>query len=402
MIKRFFIAALIVGLFLGGVGYFNLVFKPKMIGEFMAKMVPPPATVTAEPAKTESWIDRVRAIGTLVAIEGVDVAPQVAGLVTDYFFDSGADVEKGAKLVQLDTSVEEADLADRKAILHQADIDFARQSKLVKQADVSQATLDATIAKRDSAAAAVQRIEAVIAQKTITAPFAGRLGLRHMEKGQYMPAGQAMVWLQALDPIWVDFPVPEGSVAKFAIGAPIELAADAYPGQVFKGEVEAFDARLSQDTRTLMVRGKIPNPDRKLLPGMFANVAVLAGSAKELVTVPRTALTYGLYGDSVWVVNEGAPEPAAKPAPIASAEPVASAAAADVDPVGAIPAEPKLTVERRFVRVGPTEGDRVAILEGVKAGEQVVTSGQLKLQPGATIKVDNSGALKPPAELPKQ
>lgn len=402
MVKRFLIAAIIVGLFLGGAGYFNLVFKPKMIGEFMAKMVPPPATVTAEPAKTENWIDRVRAIGTLVAIEGVDVAPQVGGMVTDYFFDSGQDVEKGAKLVKLDTSVEEADLADRKAILQQADIDFGRQSRLVKQADVSQATLDATIAKRDSAAAAVQRVEAIIAQKTITAPFTGRLGLRHMEKGQYMSPGQAMVWLQALDPIWVDFPVPEGTVGKFMIGSAIELAADAYPGQLFKGEVEAFDAKLGQDTRTLMVRATVPNPDRKLLPGMFANVAVLAGSANEFVTVPRTAVTYSLYGDSVWVVKEGAPAPAASPAPTASAEPVASAVAADVTPVGSIPAEPKLTVERRFVRVGPTEGDRLAILEGVKAGEEVVTSGQLKLQPGAAIKVDNSSALKPPAELPKQ
>jgi membrane fusion protein (multidrug efflux system) len=402
MVKRFLIAAIIVGLFLGGAGYFNLVFKPKMIGEFMAKMVPPPATVTAEPAKTENWIDRVRAIGTLVAIEGVDVAPQVGGMVTDYFFDSGQDVEKGAKLVKLDTSVEEADLADRKAVLQQADIDFGRQSRLVKQADVSQATLDATIAKRDSAAAAVQRVEAIIAQKTITAPFTGRLGLRHMEKGQYMSPGQAMVWLQALDPIWVDFPVPEGTVGKFMIGSAIELAADAYPGQLFKGEVEAFDAKLGQDTRTLMVRATVPNPDRKLLPGMFANVAVLAGSANEFVTVPRTAVTYSLYGDSVWVVKEGAPAPAASPAPTASAEPVASAVTADVTPVGSIPAEPKLTVERRFVRVGPTEGDRLAILEGVKAGEEVVTSGQLKLQPGATIKVDNSSALKPPAELPKQ
>jgi membrane fusion protein (multidrug efflux system) len=323
-------------------------------------------------------------------------------MVTDYFFDSGQDVEKGAKLVKLDTSVEEADLADRKAVLQQADIDFGRQSRLVKQADVSQATLDATIAKRDSAAAAVQRVEAIIAQKTITAPFTGRLGLRHMEKGQYMSPGQAMVWLQALDPIWVDFPVPEGTVGKFMIGSAIELAADAYPGQLFKGEVEAFDAKLGQDTRTLMVRATVPNPDRKLLPGMFANVAVLAGSANEFVTVPRTAVTYSLYGDSVWVVKEGAPAPAASPAPTASAEPVASAVAADVTPVGSIPAEPKLTVERRFVRVGPTEGDRLAILEGVKAGEEVVTSGQLKLQPGATIKVDNSSALKPPAELPKQ
>jgi membrane fusion protein (multidrug efflux system) len=401
MVKRFLIAAIVVGLFLGGVGYFNLVFKPKMIGEFMAKMVPPPATVTAEATKTESWIDRVRAIGTLVAIEGVDVAPQVGGIVTDYFFDSGHDVEKGETLVKLDTSVEEADLADNKATLQQTNLDFARHSKLVKTSAVSQAVLDQTIAKRDSAAAAVQKMEALIAQKNIAAPFAGRLGLRRVEKGQYVSAGQALVWLQALDPIWVDFPVPEGTISKFTIGSATELTAEAYPGQLFKGEVEAFDAKLGQDTRTLMVRARVPNPDRKLLPGMFANVAVLAGSAKEFVTVPRTAVTYGLYGDSVWVVKEGASEPAANP-PTASAEPVASAIAADATPTGSVPAEPKLTVERRFVRVGPTEGDRVAILEGVKVGEQVVTSGQLKLQPGATIKVDNSGALKAPAELPKQ
>jgi membrane fusion protein (multidrug efflux system) len=402
MIKRFLIAAIIVGLFLGGVGYFNLVFKPKMISDFVSKMVPPPATVTVEAAQTESWIDRVSAIGTLAAVEGVDVAPQLGGMVTDYFFDSGHNVQKGAKLVKLDTSVEEADLADKKAILAQAILDYERQSKLVKTSAVSQATLDQTIAKRDSAAASVQHVDAIIAQKTILAPFAGRLGLRHVEKGQYVSAGQALVSLQALDPIWVDFPVPETSVGKFQVGSTIELTADAYPGQAFKGEVEAFDAKLSSDARMLMIRATVPNPDRKLLPGMFANVGVLAGGAKEFVTVPRTAVTYGLYGDSVWVVKEGALEPAAPAAPTASTEPVASAVAADAAPTGSVPAEPKLTVERRFVRVGPTDGDRVAILEGVKTGEQVVTSGQLKLQPGATVKVDNSGALKPPAELPKQ
>lgn len=402
MIKRFLIAAIVVGLFLGGVGYFNLVFKPKMISDFMSKMVPPPATVTAEVAKTERWIDRERAIGTLVAIEGVDVAPQLGGMVTDYFFDSGHDVAKGDKLVKLDTSVEEADLADNKATLNQTILDYERQSKLVKTGAVSQAILDQTIAKRDSAAAAVQKVEATIAQKTITAPFAGRLGLRHVERGQYVSPGQALVWLQALDPIWVDFPVPEATVGKFQIGSVIELTADAYQGQLFKGEVEAFDAKLSQDARMLMVRARVPNSDHKLLPGMFANVAVLAGGAKDFVTVPRTALTYGLYGDSVWVVKEGTPEPAAPPPPTAATEPVASAVAADAAPTGSIPAEPKLTVERRFVRVGPTEGDKVAILEGIKDGDQVVTSGQLKLHPGATIKVDNSGALKPPAELPKQ
>lgn len=402
MVKRFVIAAIIVGLFLGGVGYFNLVFKPKMIGEFMAKMVPPPATVTAERAKTETWVDRVRAIGTVVAIEGVDVAPQVGGIVTDYYFESGDDVEKDARLVKLDTSVEEADLADHKATLLQANLDLERHSRLVKTSAVSQSTLDATLAKRDSAAAAVQKTEALIAHKNIRAPFAGRLGLRRVEKGQYVSPGQALVWLQALDPIWVDFPVPEADIAKFKIGSKIELTADAFPGQVFAGQVEAFDAKLGADTRTLMVRATVPNPERKLLPGMFANIAVLAGWAKEYVTVPRTAVTYGLYGDSVWIVKTGAPKPAEAGTPTASAEPVGSAIAADNTPTAAIPAEPALTAERRFVRVGPSQDDRIAIVEGVEPGEEVVTSGQLKLQPGAAIKVDNSGALKPPAELPKQ
>jgi membrane fusion protein (multidrug efflux system) len=385
MIKRFVIAAILVALFLGGVGYFNLVFKPKMIGEFMAKMKPPAATVTAELAGTKEWIDRVQSIGTLIAIQGVEVSPEVAGIVKDYYFESGNDVAKGTKLVALDTSVEEADLVKNRAVLLEANADLKRQASLVKRAIVSQAVVDTTTSKRDSAAASVQHMEAVIAQKNITAPFAGRLGLRRVEKGQYVKAGDPLVWLQSLDPIWIDFPVPEGDLGRLKIGAPIELGVNAYPGQVFKGEIEAFDARVAQDTRTLMVRGRLPNADHRLLPGMFAKVAVLEGKPKELVTVPRTAVTYGLYGDSVWVVKEGPPAPE-KTASVGEVE---------------VPA-PQLTVERRFVRVGPSQGDEVAILEGVKAGEQVVTSGQLKLHPDAAIKIDNSRPLTPAAERPKQ
>ena len=385
MIKRFVIAAILVALFLGGVGYFNLVFKPKMIGEFMAKMKPPAATVTAERAGTKEWIDRVQSIGTLIAIQGVEVSPEVAGIVKDYYFESGNDVAKGDKLVALDTSVEEADLVKNRAVLLEANADLKRQASLVKRAIVSQAVVDTTTSKRDSAAASVQRMEAVIAQKNITAPFAGRLGLRRVEKGQYVKAGDPLVWLQSLDPIWIDFPVSEGDLGKLKIGAPIELGVNAYPGQVFKGEIEAFDARVAQDTRTLVVRGRLPNADHKLLPGMFANVAVLEGKPKELVTVPRTAVTYGLYGDSVWVVKEGPPAPE-KTASVGEVE---------------VPA-PQLTAERRFVRVGPSKEDQVAILEGVKAGEQVITSGQLKLHPDAAIKIDNSRPLTPAAERPKQ
>ena len=385
MIKRFVIAAILVALFLGGVGYFNLVFKPAMIKDFVSKMTPPPAAVTAEAARSKEWVDKVQSIGTLMAIKGIDVAPEVAGIVKEYYFESGNDVEKGAKLVALDTSVEEADLARNRAILLEANADLKRQASLQKKEFVSQAVVDTTISKRDTAAAQVQRMEAVIAQKNITAPFAGKLGLRRVEKGQYVKAGDTLVWLQALDPIWIDFPVPEGDLGKLKIGAPIELTVSAYPGQVFKGEIEAFDARVAQESRTLMVRGRLPNADHKLLPGMFANVGVIEGKPKELVTVPRTAVTYGLYGDSVWVVKESPPEPEK------------TASVGDV----AVPA-PKLTAERRFVRVGPSQGDEVALLEGVKAGEQVITSGQLKLHPDAAIKIDNSRPLTPQAERPKQ
>ena len=400
MIKRFIIAAIVVALFLGGLSYFQFVFKPAMIRDFVAKMVPPAATVTVEPAALERWTDKLHSIGTLIAIEGVDVSPQVGGLVTDYSFESAEDVEAGDKLVQLDISVEEADLKNNRALLKEARLDFDRRSKLVDKGHVAQAALDTSIAKRDSAAAAVERVEAIIEQKTITAPFAGKLGLRRVEKGQYVSPGQALVWLESLDPIWIDFPIPEGEIAKVNVGSALEITVDAYPDQVFKGEVEAFDARVNKDSRTLTVRGRLPNPDRRLLPGMFANAAVLSGKPQELVTVPRTAVTYGLYGDSVYVVKREPPAPPIPNLTSGVSEPgpgAATAAEAPEDPG----AEPKLTVERRFVRVGPRLGDRVAIVDGIKAGEEVVTSGQIKLKPGAAITIDNKRALQPLSVRPK-
>jgi membrane fusion protein (multidrug efflux system) len=390
MIKRFVIAAVIVALFLGGIGYFQFVMKPKFIGEFMAKMVPPPATVTTEKAKSAIWADQVHSIGTLIAIQGVDVAPEVGGVVVNYFFDSGQDVEKGAKLVELDTLVEQAELKVDQAVLEVANLEYDRQSKLVGKGAISQSTLDTTISKRDAAAAAVQKNLAHIAHKNITAPFAGRLGLRRVERGQYVSIGQALVWLQALDPIWIDFPVSENELGRLKPKAEIELTVAAFPGEVFKGEIEAFDARVNQDTRQLMVRGRIPNPERKLLPGMFANVAVVAGEPKTLVSVPRTAVTYGLYGDSIWVAKEEeVPGPAG---PSSSGEAVAASGTP----------EKKLIGERRFVRLGQSQGETVAVVEGIHEGEEVVTSGQLKLQPGAAIKIDNSNPLQPKAERPRQ
>ncbi len=379
MIKRFFIALIIIGVLFGGLAYFQLAFKPKMIKEFLAAQTPPPATITAEAAKSEEWIERLPAIGTLIASQGVEIASQVAGIVTGIGFESGQDVPVGSKLVQLDISVEQADLASAQAILKEAEVSFKRQMDLLMKSVASEANVDTARAKRDSAEAALNRIKALIAQKAIMAPFAGRLGIRHVELGQYISPGLAMVSLQALDPIWVDFPMPEQNVGKMHVGATIELTVDAFPGQTFKGEIASLDARVSQETRTLLVRGTLPNPDRTLLPGMFANVAVLSGAPQKVISLPRTAITYSLYGDSVYVLKplEGQPTPAK-------------------------PEDAVYIVERRFVKSGQVRQDRVAITSGLKAGEQVVTTGQVKLFNGSHVKVDNSQALVPPAVRPLQ
>lgn len=379
MIKRFLIAFIILAVLIGGLAYFQLVFKPKMIKEFLAAQTPPPATITAEAAKTEAWVERLPAIGTLIASQGVEIAAQVAGIVTELHFESDQPVAAGANLVQLDISVEQADLASAEAILREAEVSFKRQSDLLTKSVASEANVDTARAKRDSAVATLNRIKALIAQKTIIAPFAGRLGIRHVELGQYISPGLAMVSLQALDPIWVDFPMPEQNVGKLRVGQTIELTVDAFPGKVFTGTITSLDARVSQETRTLLVRGTLANPDSTLLPGMFANVAVLVGAPANVVTVPRTAITFSLYGDSVYVLKplEGQPAPAK-------------------------PEDTVFTAERRFIKTGQVRQERVAITSGLAAGEQVVTTGQVKLTNGSHVKVDNSQALVPPAERPYQ
>jgi membrane fusion protein (multidrug efflux system) len=392
MVRRFIITAIVIGALLGGLSYFQFVFKPNMIRSFLSQMKPPAATVTAETAKLEKWGERLSSIGTLIASQGVDVTTQVAGVVTEIYFESGQDVEQGAKLVQLDVAVELADLASGKATLQEAEVAFQRQNDLINKRVTSEANLDTARAKRDTAQATVKRVEAVIAQKLIVAPFSGRLGIRKVEKGQYVSAGPALTSLQALDPIRVDFPMPEQSIGKLRIGQMVSLTVDAFPGQMFKGEIQSLDARVAQDTRTLLVRGLLPNKERKLLPGMFANVTVHAGEPVETVTVPRTAVTYSLYGDSVYVV---------KPAPPQSGQAQGQAGGAQAQEAQKS-AEPALIADRRFVRTGQVREDRVAIIDGLVAGEEVVTTGQIKLNPGASIRIDNTQPLTRPEDRPKQ
>ncbi len=381
----------VVALLLAALATFQLVIKPAMIKGFLSKMVPPPATISTEISRADNWVPKLPSVGSLTAIQGIDVTAQIAGVVSAISFESGQDVVAGAKLLTLDSAVEQADLASNRATLQQTELDLKRQNDLSKKAYASEATQQAAQAKRDSAAASVQRSGALVTQKTIVAPFAGRLGIRKVELGQYVSPGSAMVTLQALDPIRVDFPVPEQELSKLKVGQIVEVAVDTFPGETFTGAIQFLDARVNLDTRTLLVRANLKNPEKKLLPGMFANISVLQDAATPRVTVPRTAITYSLFGDSVYVV---------KTAP--SAAPAAAAASPDAAAAAAPPANSDLIAERRFVRVGDQREDRVAIVEGVAVGEQVVTSGQLKLQNGARVKVDNTAPLTPAAVRPKQ
>ncbi len=389
---RFVITATLAALFVGALAWFNFLFKPNMIKGFISAQVPPPATVTSEKARNEQWIEQLTSIGTLFSSHGVDVTSQVAGIVTEVHAASGSDVQQGAPLVQLDIAVEQADLASAKATLAEAEVAFQRQSNLVAKQVTSEANVDTARAKRDTAQAAVNRIEAVIAQKSIKSPVSGRLGIRKVERGQYVSPGMTLVTVQQLDPIRADFPMPEQAIGKLRVGQQIEIGVDAYPNKVFKGTIESLDARVAQDTRTLLVRGSLPNPERKLLPGMFANVTVLVGNPRQVVTVPRTALSYSLYGDSLYLVKAATPPAGDDDAKAGQAKAAAASATG----------ERKLVAERRFIKVGQSRDDRVAIIDGVAAGEEVVTTGQLKLNPGAAIRIDNAQPLVRPEERPKE
>lgn len=365
------VAAILLAALIGGFAWFQFKVKPEMIRGFIAAAPQPIPAVTAEPARMERWEPRIPAIGTLRAFQGIEVAPQVGGVVSAIRFESGSTVEKGAVLVQLDDSVEQADLKSGQADLRNAELNLGRQRELLSRGNTSKTSFDAALSRRDIAAATIDRTRAVIAQKVIAAPFSGRLGIRQVDLGAYVSPGTALVTLQRIDPIYADFPVPEQHLDVITTGQKIEVTVDTWPGVVFSGKIDSIDARVNEETRNILIRAEMENNDGRLLPGMFANVAVIAGEEAEVVTVPRTAVTYSLYGDSVYVIGAGDNEAG-------------------------------FEIEQRFVRSGETRGDRVVIAEGLAAEERVVTSGQLKLRPGVRVRIDDKGTLVPPPVRPKE
>lgn len=367
----------------GAFFYFHFYVKPDMIRGFIAKAAPPPTTVAATVAREDRWMPGLTAVGSVRAFQGIDVSSQLGGIVSDIHIGSGQEVKKGAPLFDLDTSVERADLRSNQATLKNAEVSLQRQQMLMTGGNTSKATLDSSTAARDQAASAVEKMKATIAQKTLVAPFEGRLGIRKVDVGQYASPGMSLITLQQLDPIYVDFPIPEQSLGMLKREQTVEVKVDAYPQKTFSGKIDLIDARIQPESRSVNVRAIFANPDRKLLPGMFTNVNVIAGEARDVVVLPRTAVTFSLYGDSVFVL-----EPKTEASSTGGAQ--------------AAPAQKVFIATRRFVRTGDVKGDKVAILDGVKAGENVITEGQIKLQSGAAVVVDRNASLKPPTVRPKE
>lgn len=373
MIKRFVIMAAALAVVVGGMLYFNYVLKPTAMSKFLAANKPPPTTVAVAEAQLSEVPKYLTGIGTVQAAQQVVVAPEVGGRVAQIFFESGAAVTAGDPLVQLNDAPERGDLANFEAQAHYAQVQLKRAKELVTRQAVPQATVDQDQATLDEANAGIAKTQAVIAQKLIRAPFAGQLGIRQVDLGQYVTPGGAIVTLTNLDRVFVNFTLPEQDRSRLSVGQAVEVTADAFPGKVFEARLTTIEPQISPDTRTIKLQATLDNPQHLLLPGMFANAAVVLPPQPHVVTVPETAVDYSLYGDSVFVVKQEGADEAGKPV---------------------------MKVTRTFVKTGDRFNNRVAILEGLKVGDRVAASGQLRLVSGMVVAVTQSDALKPPAQTP--
>ena len=357
-----------VAVVFGGVFGF-ITFRNHMIAKYMSSMGVPPQTVATAVAAVEDWQPRLQGIGTLRALNGADLSSQVSGTVSAIHFESGADVKAGALLVELASGDEVAKLQSLKASAALAQITLDRDERQLKVQGVSQQVVDADRENLKNAQAQVAQQQALVDYKFIKAPFDGHLGIRQVDLGQYLAAGTTMVTLQALDPIFIDFTLPQQNLDRVKVGQKVTASIDTYPGRAFPGGIAAINPKVDQATRNVQIRAKLANADHALLPGMYATVQIDAGAPERHVTLPQTAIAYSSYGTSVYIIdNQGK----------------------DAD------GHPKLTARSVFITTGETRGDQVAVLAGVKEGDIVVSAGQNKLRSGMSVIVDNS--VKPKIE----
>jgi len=361
MFKRMFLMLALTALVLAGLGAVKFQ-QIQTAAAQAAAMQPPPDAVTTIVAAAESWPDTLPVIGTTAAVQGVTVSADLPGLVARIAFESGRAVREGDVLVELDTLQEQAQLAAADAQRELARLNFERMQALVADGAISKADFDQASAEQKSTEARVGEIKASISRKTIRAPFSGILGIRQVNLGQYLSGGDPVVPLQALHPIYVNFGVPQQETARVRVGGSVRITADELSGAAFAGRVTAVDSVVNPATRNVQVQATVPNPDGKLRPGMFVQTAIVTGTTRSIVSLPASAIGFAPFGDSVYVL-------------------------ADLKgPDG----RPYRGVRQQFVKVGPTRGDRVAVLSGVKAGDEVVTSGVFKLRNGGAVNVNNS------------
>jgi len=368
MTKRMIIMLIAVGVVFGGVFGFQI-FKNTMIKKFMSSMPQPPQTVSTVTAATEDWQPQIEAVGSLRAVNGSDLAFEVSGIVKELHFKSGDDVAAGDILLTLRADDDVAKLSALQATAALSEIVHQRDQEQFKIKAVSQATLDTDAANLKNAKAQVAEQEAVIAKKTLRAPFAGHLGVRAVDIGQYISAGTAVVTLQALDPIYADFFLPQQALNRVRLEQAVTIKIDTYPDQDFAGTITAINPKVDQATRNVQVRATLNNPDRRLLPGMYASVSIAAGDKQRYVTLPQTAVTYNPYGETVYIVDDKGNDPQGRP---------------------------QLAARQVFVTAGSKRGDQVAIMSGVEEGQAIVTAGQMKLRNGTPVMIDNT--IRPTAD----
>lgn len=348
----------------GGIFGFKF-FMSHMINQAMDNMALPPATVTSATAEMQNWRETISAVGTLRAVNGVEITTEAQGVVSAIHFKSGQHVEKGELLVELFAEPEKAQLQVLQAELELARANHERFTELRKRGVTTEAEVDDTRSTLNRVLASLEVQRATVGKRQVRAPFTGELGIRLVDLGQNLNPGEAVVSLQQLSPIYVDFPLPERHFASVALKRPVTIVANAFPGKKFSGHISAISPRIDSASRNFLVQATLPNREGQLRPGMFADVEVEVAAERRVLVVPRTAIIFAPYGNAVFVLqksDEGDGHIAAK----------------------------------RFVKTGEERGDLVEILKGLEVGEQVATSGLLKLRNEGAVIIDNEN--KPPAE----
>lgn len=367
MIKKILLTIVGLLLLVGALAGLKLSQFQKM-AEQGAKFVPPPETVTTAEVNADRWQPTLTAIGSVVAVQGVTVSAEASGTVESIAFESGATVKAGEVLVELHSAIEQAQLRSAIASADLARANLERARDLRRKNMVSAADADAAEAQAKQALAQVDNLRAVLAKKTIRAPFAGRLGIRRVNLGQFLDNGAAIVSLQALDPVYVDFALPQRYLAQLRPGMTVRVTTDAFPQQTFAGQLTAISPELDSVTRNVRLQATLANPDSHLQPGMYVEVAAVLPETEPMLMIPATAVLYAPYGDSVFLLEEKKDE--------------------ETGVVGQV-------LNQKFVRLGLARGDFVVVTSGLEAGQTVVSTGVFKLRNGMSVVVDNTLAPQP-------